>query len=111
MSAHPFPAYCIIDNPLAPVACRDLRDVARQLLSLLQGRKMKISDSAVGWSGGPIEPFPAISVLIIAADSPPDHPRTEESRIILTGKGEQSISLREEISTLIANRKSAGRAV
>jgi len=107
MTGSPYPPYCIIDNPLDPVVCDSLADIARRLLDMRGQRKLQFSDDMCVWGDQPDEQRTSIGVRFIAADSPADHPRIEESRIVFTGKGEQTLSLKEAITRVLEARRVA----
>ena len=107
MTDSPFPAYCVIDNPLDPLVCRDLPACADAIIRSLRGRKVRMTDDLLVWGDQPDDQRISIGVHFIVEGQPAETGHIEESRIILTGNGEQSISLKAEIRRQLALRKVA----
>lgn len=96
------PIYSIIDHPTV-IACADLSEVARRIVESLSGRKLQLVDSLLDLGDGRGPVTSSISVLFRPRDGEVDE--VASSWIVLTGLGEQSISLRPAIEAEIRHRR------
>ena len=94
--------YSIIDHP-AVIACSDLEDVARRVVAALAGRKLQLLDSLLDMGDGRGPVTASISVLFKPKDTDPDG--QAGSWIVITGRGEQSASLKPAIEAEIMRRR------